>query len=256
MGITITPGKKTGGGGGTVTGAESGTGIVSGKVRLGINPLLQAARIINQGFLFSVNSNAGTEVSESELIIFGDVGQLTSYDGLGNSKSLLVQASNGIGIEFVDEIDNIGLQGQVDYSMQSPGAIFGMNTDKPLQAIQRSGVNFKLYNNAIGVLSGIQSFLMYTVPPTDSGDILRFNGWLMNYAGSAGNVAVSLSYNDPQGNLVNLALGSIAPNTSSNFQSVVFCAGANSPVTFIATGTVSDTFGMAGNLEFINSVTI
>lgn len=97
-----------GGGGGGVTGAESGTGIVSGKVRLGINPLLQPTGINCADFLYQVAGINGTGVSEAVQIIQGSVMRMDSYDASSNKKEIGIDSGSGIGIDFSDAVDNIG----------------------------------------------------------------------------------------------------------------------------------------------------
>ena len=97
---------NTGGGGG-VTGAESGTGIVAGKVRLGINPLLANTNIVNNNFDLLISGINGSSISESQYYQGSTAINIGVFDIASNYTGIVTDLSLP-GVQMVDQINGIG----------------------------------------------------------------------------------------------------------------------------------------------------
>lgn len=236
-----------GGSGSGVTGAESGTYIHSGMVRLGTNPLLENVLITQNAFSFGFiaapgdgsqttfniasvpgNIEGDTFDAAGNEADFGIVnsGQwyINCFNTIGNVKGIDAQIGSGSGIILNDNIDNIGLVGGADYT----------NPSLPLQYMQRIAAGSFLAAPIVDLEGLTTAQTLFTFTPATPGTF-RLNV-TAGYVSGAGLMQGYYSYTDIRGNVTNVqVIGIDSGHLDANVSPLVFKAAAGDAITVIST---------------------
>lgn len=250
------------GGAGTVTGAESGTGLVSGKVRLGINPLLQDTSISQGAFLLEFDS-AGSDGSVSSFVNFSGGALMVCTDPNGNGAELIAQGFNqaeshiawfqagtgnttGIfnnqlqnpGLYVQDVVSNVGLIGQVLFPKNDPN-----------QYLQVGDIPVKTDFAKTG--QTVSTNITTLVAPIGADSMYRISTTLFLLTASGLGINVNVTWNDPAGNSKTILLvsGTLAENYAGTSQNIYVQAGSTISIDTLVSG--SNVYDVLGTFELL-----
>lgn len=219
MGITINPKRSTGGGGG-VTGANSGLILNGTNVQFGNNPLLADAIIDSNGHVYiffrsTANGTVNTVITDDQAAtqmatpnaqggISGQIGPgdnvvaiMFAGDNLGHAKQLACQINGGggsiLGIEVDDNVDNIGLNAAV---------VFPKILSTQYMQVADSALLVGTVNQRLIAGVGNNDFTIYTVDPLEDRLLVVSVNAFMSSIG-ASTVNIELQWTD-EGGTVNV----------------------------------------------------